>query len=980
MADAINPRSNFQAHTVVCVDLAAPGYPVTTISAKIIDAHVTDLEQAFVYFPIKDFTPNGETLYPLPTEFVVYGHDATLDELTGRIIIVGGYGMNGSVDPGEGTGSLIDPDTDQFGVSPGNVPVAFAPTLGAVESFQSSIGDNRILLQDGSPVQGTYGDALPLVHDSDAPGTTYKVGGALIAGTKRGSETFIQDATTDTTRNVIDYRASNTDTSGSNYFQNGMVQRVQDDALFGFGYGPEWYAKQLAARRDPISTLEATDVDSIGGDLTSLQTYYFPGVYVETGTTPPASELINSINPTSFMEGLRGGYAFYAGGKVYTLGRINSRNSMQNENRPAGQQCLNISIQTSTYHVPGSHGDGICPVTGPDFERTRTTTLTTKMHGEIGIVDYNTDSSVFFKYVMDPHYATVPLTQHLDSSVDYFTATNPPFLQCYLTTTTNYECANLGFGFGAPYNGQDFGPFGVVRHYQSPYFFRMDWESGRIEGMDFVDTDWIVKDRDPFDTAQADHFVGPDTDHEWSIPREAKLGKDGEGNIYLIGGFRSSSKCYSIYMAKSQTVNSIYTERKVLEAISLFHSQRRFLYSGDFFQNGTFAAVNTGFSGSDTNIIYSGAPYAVGSVLKFDYSSAVAEPGGLEDLPVVDPQTASPSRITSVGSISSGRFGHTVTHIGGSEFLVIGGWDSIPGNLIELCSTSPTGRVEILNAKTGTSRLVGNLMVGRGYHHCLDIGQGRFFISGGDSPPPDRYPTSNFSGMADVCSPYTPTWEVITLDPFTRVASGALDYNPLKQDGSYINTPPTAFSDVGLNVNKEFGGTPAHGDMRYTIRGHVAVADAARKKIHIVGGYHGLTIAFSDATPGVTGVDSRYPDRVMTKLVDVPYPVVLGDGQVYGSSGAIQIPTPYGSPDPALSNPLLLPWYPANYGTTYFFDDLDSGDLDARTTVTRAIEPMFLWDHGPFGESNGIRGLHDRGLYRFDNLMSQVVLSINADW
>lgn len=38
---------NYQAHTTICLDLGAPGFPVTTLGLKIMDAHVTDLEGAY---------------------------------------------------------------------------------------------------------------------------------------------------------------------------------------------------------------------------------------------------------------------------------------------------------------------------------------------------------------------------------------------------------------------------------------------------------------------------------------------------------------------------------------------------------------------------------------------------------------------------------------------------------------------------------------------------------------------------------------------------------------------------------------------------------------------------------------------------------------------------------------------------------------------------------------------------------------------
>lgn len=35
---------DYEAHTMVCVDMAPPGMPVTTLGLKLVDAHVSDLE------------------------------------------------------------------------------------------------------------------------------------------------------------------------------------------------------------------------------------------------------------------------------------------------------------------------------------------------------------------------------------------------------------------------------------------------------------------------------------------------------------------------------------------------------------------------------------------------------------------------------------------------------------------------------------------------------------------------------------------------------------------------------------------------------------------------------------------------------------------------------------------------------------------------------------------------------------------------
>lgn len=40
--------SNFAANTTVCIDLGAPNYPISTLGAKIVDAHVSSLDDAFV--------------------------------------------------------------------------------------------------------------------------------------------------------------------------------------------------------------------------------------------------------------------------------------------------------------------------------------------------------------------------------------------------------------------------------------------------------------------------------------------------------------------------------------------------------------------------------------------------------------------------------------------------------------------------------------------------------------------------------------------------------------------------------------------------------------------------------------------------------------------------------------------------------------------------------------------------------------------
>lgn len=40
--------SNYQANTAVCVDLQMPGFPITTLGMKILDAHVNETEQAFL--------------------------------------------------------------------------------------------------------------------------------------------------------------------------------------------------------------------------------------------------------------------------------------------------------------------------------------------------------------------------------------------------------------------------------------------------------------------------------------------------------------------------------------------------------------------------------------------------------------------------------------------------------------------------------------------------------------------------------------------------------------------------------------------------------------------------------------------------------------------------------------------------------------------------------------------------------------------
>jgi hypothetical protein len=39
---------NFQANTTICVDFQLPGFPVTTLGMKILDAHVNETEQAFI--------------------------------------------------------------------------------------------------------------------------------------------------------------------------------------------------------------------------------------------------------------------------------------------------------------------------------------------------------------------------------------------------------------------------------------------------------------------------------------------------------------------------------------------------------------------------------------------------------------------------------------------------------------------------------------------------------------------------------------------------------------------------------------------------------------------------------------------------------------------------------------------------------------------------------------------------------------------
>jgi hypothetical protein len=71
-------RPDYEAHTVVCVDIASDGAPVSTIPIKIIDAHVTDLERAYIYLPtpgVEPPTDEPSQLGNLPTypAFDYYG-------------------------------------------------------------------------------------------------------------------------------------------------------------------------------------------------------------------------------------------------------------------------------------------------------------------------------------------------------------------------------------------------------------------------------------------------------------------------------------------------------------------------------------------------------------------------------------------------------------------------------------------------------------------------------------------------------------------------------------------------------------------------------------------------------------------------------------------------------------------------------------------------------------------------------------------
>lgn len=69
----MNPGSDYQAHTTVCVDLGAHGVPVTTLGLKLIDAHVTDLEGAFGL--VENFWNSGDDNIALKEAMKTWGQD-----------------------------------------------------------------------------------------------------------------------------------------------------------------------------------------------------------------------------------------------------------------------------------------------------------------------------------------------------------------------------------------------------------------------------------------------------------------------------------------------------------------------------------------------------------------------------------------------------------------------------------------------------------------------------------------------------------------------------------------------------------------------------------------------------------------------------------------------------------------------------------------------------------------------------------------
>lgn len=1091
-------KLDYEAHTMVCVDLAAEGMPVTTTGCKPVDTHVDDFDQAYLYFGPARFSPPVVDL-TLPRPLVaprIYGHDSAMDPRTGKLLVVGGFGYNYACDvdavevADPGRKPVLSTTLYGFGFSRGNIPIRFAPLVSARQSYYNGTS-NKTLMADGQQLI----EATVYVYDSDPVGTIYYsvATPGKVLGVKMATINIV-DGTSVVVRSVINVlQEDRFDLTGlPTYFDNGFIQKGTVNGINSLGYGPDTFIQRLAVNQDSISTREFTQSNSGSPSSGSREVYYDEYKSGITGSDPESQVVARALTPditvlsdfTSDSSGasqgpgfnLRGGYAFYKDGNVYSLGMLQEDHAI----RPFGQSFHWADFSLSIFDVydngsgsPAPLDDSLFPgapacTYDPPAVNTLTVSMRNRMNGKFltmgdqGDYDYwnfayrNTgyqashagniplapagypfidgrstyDPSDEFIYSMTPCHTTSERVSRVMNSGNSYSQTNAsgfPFF-CVISMSTSFDNSDLAFGFGNPQLGEDYGPRGIVRHTQTPYFFVASWATGNVESMDWVDTTWQWRDRDPFDKDQINVIRSPQSGKSFALPREAVLGQTGAGDTFIFGGYQSSSRLYSTYISKRVTETPSSTSAGTSAQYDLFHSQRVFLYSGDYYQEvpAYSRAKSTGATGDNAAIINSPAPAVSSGVLGFDTSIAIPSALGIMDLTVLDPQISDRDRLSATGSISSGRFGHTVTHIGGSKFLIVGGWEALPTTMFEWVKNAPCDTVEIFDANTGTTTVVGHLERPRGYHHCLKLPSGAFFISGGDQVPDDRYPDSTLANAVEACAPFLPSYEIITAIPFVKVAFGELDYFPVGSDGMFAYIPPGEWRSgqsprYNLSIYQQWyrftgqtgvdylGLYPTapdsllrstqwtesdisllHGELRYTLRGHTATYDALRGKIHLVGGFHGMSLDLATGC-GAQGRDNRYLTRFYPSLMDIPYPVLFP--YQYGSenshASSVQVDKQRGvAADAYLSNLRILPFYLDEVvgvnSTTDFLDDLDSGSLDARMNCTRILEPMLLWDQyaatspGGTPSEDDMEHLRHRGIRTLNIHMANNIFSMDA--